>query len=127
MSGFDDYLPMMRDAIAGLLPSVAVISAGTLVSDGGGGGTLDYVPVAGGTVACRVDPLSSSARSALSVALGRQVTESVYRVTMPHDAPVAANARVTVGANVYQVVALDAVDNDARADRRVIVAAISGG
>jgi hypothetical protein len=66
------------------------VGAGTTVDDGGGGVTTTYVY--GGTVPCRIDPLSAG-----SGITGGQIDErSDHMVTVPPDVSVSSNDRFLI-------------------------------
>ena len=117
----DDDLTQMRADVAELLPDTAVISAPAWVSDGAGGGSQTYTAVAGGTVACRLDPLPKL-QMAQEVAGGEILTVK-YILTVPYGAPLAVDYRVTTGGSTYEMVHLD-IDHSWRVSRRAIVAAV---
>lgn len=115
-------LTVMRAILANTLPDTAVIQSSTLSSDGEGGGTIAWSAVTSGTVACRLDPVSSSAAYDAVVA-GKESLRVLRQLTVPHDAPLALNRRVVVGSQTYEVVSL-ADDNSWRIDRRAILAEV---
>lgn len=96
-------LERMRNQVEQLLPGTAIIQAPTYAPDEMGSvGNPTYAAVTGGTVACRLDPISTSA-SENAVMAGRETLVKTYRLTLPHDAPLAADCRVVIGANTYGV------------------------
>lgn len=103
----DDQLNSFRADVANTLPGTAVISAGTVTSDGAGGWTDAYVPVSGGTVACRVDPMRSRG-SRLAVEIGRETLTEMYQLTVPWDAPLTdVNMQIEIAGRTYEVVQLE--------------------
>lgn len=117
----NDDLTQMRADVSELLPDTAVITAPSWVSDGAGGGSQSYTPVSGGTVACRLDPVPKLQMT--MEAASREVLTVKYILTVPYDAPLAVDYRVTTGGNTYDVVHLD-IDHSWRVSRRAIVAAV---
>lgn len=115
----ESELTAMRADVAQMLPQTAVISAPTWVSDGSGGGTVTHSAVTGGTVACRLDPLSLRSKEA-SLTAGQETLLVGYRATFPYDAPLAQNYQVVVDSHTYQIMQLDA-DHAQRVSRRAIL------
>ncbi len=76
---------------------------GTVVSDGGGGGTTVFV--SGGTVACRIDPLARAGDE--RVVGGRLDDRSTHKVTSVPTVDVDASDRFQIqGRGVYEVTAV---------------------
>ncbi len=100
----DAMLASMRDTIP--LPNTAIIKEKSVVNDGGGGRTVSYAAVSGGTVACRLDPVETSTDQDMEL-IGRQILEQKYRLTVPHDAPLVAHCRVAVDSVDYEVIQLN--------------------
>lgn len=97
----DNELEEMRDVAARALPGTAVISlGGTLVSDGGGGGSISYN--SGGTVACRVAPISGTERALAD----RISSDAEFIITLPHDANVTTDAKLAIDGTNYSVEAI---------------------
>ena len=104
----DDQLNSFRADVVNMLPGTAILSASTVVSDGAGGWTDSYVPISGGTVACRVDPLRQRG-TRIEVQVGRETLEETYQFTVPWDAPLTGvNMRVEVAGRTYEVIQLEA-------------------
>lgn len=97
-------LKQMRDQLLQLLPDTATLYEAQRVMDGAGGFSTTWVPVAGGTVPCRLDPLYY--REQLSDAAGQAVLEANFVLTMPHDAPIAAHQRVEINGALYHVLTM---------------------
>lgn len=94
-------LDSMRDVAERALPGTAVITlGGTLVSDGGGGGSISYT--SGGTVACRIAPISGTEREIAD----RISSDAEFIVTLPHDANVTTDAKLAIGGSTYSVEAI---------------------
>jgi hypothetical protein len=76
------------------------VGSGTVISDGGGGGTTTWAE--GGTIACRVDPLSGNSR-----VTGGQIDErSTHQVTVPPGVVVSPSNRFTlIGGGTFEVTA----------------------
>ena len=103
----DDQLNSFRADVANMLPGTAVISSATVVSDGAGGWSDSYVPVSGGTVACRVDPLGTKA-SRLAEQVGRETLQETYQLTVPWDAPLTdVNMQIEITGRTYEVIQLE--------------------
>jgi hypothetical protein len=98
-------LAAMRSAVSTLLPDTCIISASTFVSDGAGGGTAVWAAVSGGTVSCRVDPLGALEMDALVTK--RPTLKVADQLTVPYDAPVNEDYRVSIGSDNYTVLQLD--------------------
>jgi head-tail adaptor len=90
----------MRATLAQSLPGTAVIQAGTLTSDGGGGYSEAFS--AAETVACRVAPLTGTEREVG----GRVSSEAEYVITLPAETTVETDDRIVVGGITYNVVAV---------------------
>ena len=114
-------LARMRTQASALLYSTGVLQAATLTPDGAGGVSESWAAVTGGTVACRLDPLGLTSRQ--NVAALRESAVAAYRLSTPHDSPLAEGQQVVVGGNTYQVLQFD-VDHDQRVLRRAIVAEV---
>lgn len=116
----DRQLSKMRAQAESLMPDTAVIQDVSFVSDGAGGQEETWSAVTGGTVSCRLDPLSE--RSQMNQIVASQERLKVYRrATVPYDAPAAANRRLVVNNETYEIVALDD-DHSWRVSRRLIIA-----
>lgn len=97
----DAELEEMRDVAAQALPGTAVITlGGTLVSDGGGGGSISYT--SGGTVACRVAPISGTEREIAD----RISSDAEFVITLPHSANVTTDAKLAISGSTYSVEAI---------------------
>lgn len=93
----------MRADLALSLPDTAVITRGTFVSDGGGGGTVDYKPA--GTFDCRIAPLTAP-ENPEGVQGGRINPEAQFVVTLPAETEVTTEDRIEVDSTTYSVEAL---------------------
>lgn len=98
----DADLDGMRGVLNESLPDTAVIYASSYVSDGGGGGTTSWV--AGGTVSCRVGPVSGD-----EAVFGDRISaDAEWIVTLPAETSITTNSQIAVGSKVYRVEALRA-------------------
>lgn len=95
-------LAHMRAQVLYLLPDTAVIQSVSNSSDGAGGFSATWAAVSGGTVVCRIDPVTS--RENIDVILGRETTTVMHQLTMPHNAPLNENNRVVINGNTYEVI-----------------------
>ena len=102
----DAMLTRMRSQVAQMLPGTCVIArnAGTVDSDTGWP-VEDFQPVAGGTVRCRVDPVSS--KDEIEITLNRESINIVYQLTVPWNAPIAVNDIITYDSDEYEIVQID--------------------
>lgn len=93
-------LERMRAVAEQALPGTAVIQAGTLVSDGGGGHTQTFV--ASGTVACRVAPVNGVENER-----GDRISaDSQYVITLPAETTVETDDQLVVAGVTYNVTAV---------------------
>lgn len=98
------------------LSDVATVQAGTVVSDGGGGGTTSWA--ATGTVACRIDPLGDVRTRLVG---GRIDESSTHIVTVPTGASVSAGSRVVIaGRGTFEITQVRE-RTDALADRFEVI------
>lgn len=105
MTGLNEStLAQMRSQFAQLLPDTCVLLAPQRVADDAGGFTTTYVPVAGGAVPCRLDPLFY--RMSATELGGMEVTTAHFLLTVPHDAPLEADQRVEISGALYRVLTL---------------------
>lgn len=88
----------MRGVMRSALPDTAVIYGGTIVSDGGGGGTFDYVN--GGTFDCRISPVGGGERGDRG---DRISDESTHIITFPAETNITEASRVVIGSSTYEV------------------------
>lgn len=94
----------MRDVIDNVMPDTCVIQQSAYVSDGEGGGTVTWASVTGGTVACRFDT-PKPGNNTIVFASGESLKfEGIF--TLPHDAPLATNNRLSYGGTAYEIVGL---------------------
>lgn len=103
------------------MPDTAVIHSVARTPDAAGGWTEGWSAVDGGTVVCRLDPLGE--RRGVDVVTRRETLRQVYHLTLPHNAPIAADHRVLINGVTYDVVEL----SDAHSwnvTRRAVVAAV---
>lgn len=85
------------------LSDVGNVGAGTVVSDGGGGGTASWVY--GSSIPCRVDPLND--RGIGSVIAGRIDERTTHLITVPAGTDVPAASRFAVsGRGTFEVTAV---------------------
>jgi hypothetical protein len=112
-------LAQMRADVANMLPDSAVIYGANAVYDGAGGVTETSTAVTGGTVACRVDPIKSKGSNVV-IDPAREGLDFEYMITMPYDAPIAANRTIVTGGNTYEVVGL-AREHSWNVSRRALV------
>lgn len=96
-----DEITAMRTVESNVMPDTCVISAPSYVSDGAGGGTVTYTPVAGGTVACRIDPYTR--KSGVDVIAGAEGYVFDYIGTFPYNAPLAGNYRIAHNSTTYEL------------------------
>jgi hypothetical protein len=116
-----DELSWMRGDLATTFPDTCIIQAVTNASDGAGGVTPTWLPVTGGTVACRHDPLPRGGPQIEGGAEGI-VLDSIF--VLPYDAPVAVNRRIVHNSLIYQTVVL-ATDQSWQLCQKVYVAYLS--
>lgn len=113
----DAELAQLRSDVLGLLPGSVVvqrISRGTADAYGYGG-SVSYAAV--GTVAARVDPMSTSAREVI----GARDTDTEFRqLTVPYGADIAAGDRVVFDGRTYEIRSLSD-DHSLRAVRRAVL------
>lgn len=103
----DEMLIQMREQVAELLPDLCVIKSQSYISDGAGGGSILWTPVAGGTVACRLDPLSTQQRQK-DVFFANKPTEKVaYTLTLPYDAPLEPEDQITAKGHDYRILGIN--------------------
>lgn len=113
----DAELAQLRSDVLDLLPGSVVVqrrSSGTADAYGYGG-SVSYAAV--GTVAARVDPMSTSAREVI----GARDTDTEFRqLTVPYGADIAAGDRVVFDGRTYEIRTLS--DNHSlRAVRRAVL------
>lgn len=111
-------LARFRADVLKMLPDTAVIEAYTRASDGAGGWSETWAPVTGGTVAARLDPLTT--RNSQAIESGQEVLVSQRQLTLPYDAPIDDESRVVIHGETYDVVTLDE-DHSWRVSRRAVV------
>ncbi len=90
----------MRDVAESALPSSAVITARTSVSDGGGGGSMAYT--AAGTVPCRISPMNGNEQAIAD----RISSKADYIVTLPAETSVTTDSRLLIDGQTYGVEAV---------------------
>ncbi len=91
-------LASMRDVAESAQPGTAVISGGTFASDGGGGGSVAYLP--SGTVSCRLAPVGGGE---MGTPGDRIADESTHVLTMPASTSITEADRVTYNGKTYEV------------------------
>lgn len=109
----------MRQQVEDRLPDTCVIHSHTGAKDSAGRPTQTWAAVVGGTVACRVDRMGQ-AQILNQVDALREQTEVRYQLTVPYDAPIAANYRVVHNSKTYEVLQLD-VDHSWNVSKKAIV------
>lgn len=113
----DAELAQLRSDVLDLLPGSVVVqrrSSGTADAYGYGG-SVSYAAV--GTVAARVDPMSTSAREVI----GARDTDTEFRqLTVPYGADIAAGDRVVFDGRTYEIRTLSD-DHSLRAVRRAVL------
>lgn len=120
----DSQLTAMRSQVANTLFGTCVISAPAFVSDGAGGGSVTYTAVSGGTVACRIDPMGARQEN-VGINWQQEVLKVKYQLTVPYDAPLAADYQVTSEGHTYEIMQLD-IDQSKRVARRAIITEMRG-
>lgn len=88
----------MRGVAEQALPGTAVISGGTFASDGGGGGSVAYLP--SGTVSARLAPLGGGETGTPG---DRIADESTHIITLPATTSITEASRVTFDGKSYEV------------------------
>lgn len=92
----------MRATAEAALSGTAVIHNGTLTSDSGGGYTEAFTPRTGGTVACRVAPVTGSEGEE-----GDRVNaDAEYIITLPAATTIETDDRIVVAGITYDAVAV---------------------
>jgi head-tail adaptor len=92
----------MRGTVNTSLPDTAIIQAGTISGDSGGGGTTTWN--AAGTVACRLSPLTGTERDVAD----HLAEDAKWLITVPAATAVTTDSRVLVGSATFEVLALRA-------------------
>lgn len=100
-----DDLVAMRETFAMSLPDTCTLVLDTLVSDGGGGHSVQ-APVSPPTVACRVSPLTDTVRNAELAAANRVIPEAPWTITVPTGTVVTEEHRIRVGGREFEVAAV---------------------
>jgi SPP1 family predicted phage head-tail adaptor len=90
-------LNRMREVAEQALPGTAVVQASTYVSDGGGGGS--YTWANSGTLSCRVAPIAGGENQVG----GRIGANSTHIVTLPWDAVVTEESRLSIGGGTFNI------------------------
>lgn len=116
----DAQLDGMRAQVALMLPGTAVISEKVMGAADPYGGTVSWSAVAGGTVSCRVDPLGQNSSSELDVNLSKETLTIMYQCTLPWDAPIVPDNRLTIAGEDYEVVQMS-VDHSWNVSKRCII------
>lgn len=93
-------LTAMRTTAGSALPDSCVIQSRSLVSDGGGGGTVTWT--ASGTVDCRLAP----AQATEDEHGGRISPEAEFTITLPSSAAVTTESRIVHNAGIFNVEAV---------------------
>ena len=102
MAGISDAaLNRMRIWVQNTLPDIAIIQAPARVDDGAGGYTITWTPVTGGTVPCLLS--SVLYRTGPQEYADREGALANFLLTVPYDAPVAADYRVVVAGTTYEI------------------------
>lgn len=84
-------MAQIRQNVSGYLPGSCVIEAYAPVSDGAGGYSENWVPVAGGTVAYRSYPMTFSQVEVLSLQEG---VKAEFWYVIPYNAPYSVGNRL---------------------------------
>ncbi len=84
-------MSQVRQVVGGYLPGSCVIEAYAPISDGGGGYSETWIPVTGGTVACRVYPMQFSQIELLALQEG---IKAEYWLVIPYTAPYTIGNRI---------------------------------
>lgn len=114
----DEQLTYMRAQVFETLPEDGTIQEiSSTTPDGKGGRTENWTTVTGGAIKCRVDP-SKRSKSRDQIA-GRRVLEVEYLITMPHDAPAAANRRIVIGSSTYKFTDVDGIEHSKNVSKRM--------
>lgn len=100
----DEMLSQMRGDVAMMLPDTCVIQSKTETVDSGG--SRRVVWSASGTVACRLDPISTGTRGMIADIAGRESLENLRQLTIPYDSTIAHGYQVIINSRTYQVIDL---------------------
>lgn len=111
-------LDEMRRDVARMLPDTAVLKTQTWTKDASG--FQVSTQVAAGTVSCRLDSVKKTSDQVGLVA-GREETRQMYRLTLPHDAPLDSDMVVEVASATYDIIEIEAA-HSWNVSRRAIVA-----
>lgn len=97
---------VIANAMRAMLSESCVIEQEVITADGYGGQVSTWQPVQ--TVNCRVlrGSVSGMTGQGVEAAASREALMQTYRLIVPAGTPLAPNQRVTVGGNVYQIVAI---------------------
>lgn len=101
----DADLARMRADVAQLMPGTCIIKQPSPTYSGGARSGETLIPVTGGTVPCRFDPVPSRISQEMVIA-GREGLIIEYLVTLPYNAPTDANYVITYSGNDYQIVSM---------------------
>lgn len=112
-----EQLTKMRLQTQALMPDTAIISTPSWASDGEGGGTITYT--AAGTYACRIDPFQK--RMMDEVYYGQETLSERYQFTLPWNALIDKDYRITINGLVYEVVQSDFAHSNRVAKRGMAV------
>ena len=116
----DAQLARMRAQVP--LPDTGVIQAMTATPDNAGGWTESWAAVTGGTVLCRLDPITSRSDN-IQTAQAREGLRGDWQLTTEYDAPLAVNRRIVINSKTYEVVQMSDV-HSWNVSRRALVARI---
>lgn len=99
--------PPTRGLVSTALTETANVLSGTVVDDGGGGGTVAHV--ASGTIACRIDTLSGSERE-----IAERISDrSTHLVTLPAGTEVTTSSDLRInGRGTFEVTAVREHSNE---------------
>lgn len=97
----DAQLERMRNVANDSLPGTAIIRAGTLASDGGGGYSETFSN--SGTVACRVAPILRGDEGQVG---GRISSDADWIVTLPAQTSVETDDQLLIDGDTHTVVAV---------------------
>lgn len=102
----DRHLAKMRAEVNLLLPGTAIIQSNGGSVNSKGVYVDSWAAVSSGTVACRLDPLSTSQSSDVALLQGQERQTTYWQLTVPYNAPLNADNRVVIGSTTYSVVSL---------------------
>ncbi len=113
-------LARMRAEILALLTDTCVLSSPSYSPNGMGGGTITYT--AAGTVVGRLDNPNKRQDDVIQ-RVGKEGLTINYVLTLPYDATIDADWRVTVNGQTYEIIELNA-DHSMRVVKRAYIARV---